>query len=215
LFYIFASTLTGLTTNSLSYHLYHDSTFTGRTIIWYFVGNEISRRPLFGWGYKSFWLIGPDSPNILEGWDFIKGMPNAHSGYYDTRLELGYLGFGLLLAFIFSTLHGVRRMADRDSSRAHVVLSICLLVIFHNFLESIWLRSYDVQWVMFLLMGAEIARYQRSTPTRRVFTMAKWTPSRIKHRSTHTPIPPSSRVSFRTRPRNQPGTADACPTKAP
>ena len=166
LFFEIGSTLTGITTERLSYILYHTSTLTGRTIIWDFVRMKISQSPLLGWGYQSFWLIGPDAPNIREGWGFIKQMPEGHNGYYDMMLELGYIGFSLLLVFLFTTLHAIRRIADFDFTRAYLVLSLCLIVMFHNFLESIWMRGYEMQWVLFLVMATEIARYQRSLPTR-------------------------------------------------
>src|SRR5208282_1483499 len=95
--------------NWLSYKLYGDPTFTGRTVIWDFVRNEIGRRPLLGWGYESFWLV-PGSPAVYApGW--VKGMPNGHNGYYDTMLNLGYVGLALLVVFIIATLHGIGRVA--------------------------------------------------------------------------------------------------------
>ena len=165
LFFEIGSALAGITTERLSYILYHDSTFTGRTIIWDFVRTKISQSPLLGWGYQSFWQIGLEAPNIREGWGFIKQMPDGHNGYYDLMAELGYIGFSLLLGFLFATFHAIRRIADFDFARAYLVLSLCLLVMFHNFLESVWMRGYEMQWVVFLLMAAEIARYQR-LPTR-------------------------------------------------
>ena len=48
-----------------------------------------ARRPLLGWGYQSFWLVGPDAPSIVEAPGWVKMMPNAHNGYYDTMLEIG------------------------------------------------------------------------------------------------------------------------------
>ena len=41
-------------------------------------------------------------------------MPNAHNGYYDTMLEMGYVGLAFLIVFIIATLHAVGRVADRD-----------------------------------------------------------------------------------------------------
>ena len=69
--------------------LYGDSTFTGRTVIWDFAQLEIGRSPLVGWGYQSFWLVGPGAPSVVDGPGWVKMMPNAHNGYYDTMLELG------------------------------------------------------------------------------------------------------------------------------
>jgi O-antigen ligase len=56
--YAVVSLVSGLTVNRLSYMLYGDPTFTGRTIIWDFVNIEIAHRPVLGWGYQSFWLAG-------------------------------------------------------------------------------------------------------------------------------------------------------------
>jgi hypothetical protein len=44
-------------------------------------------------------------------------MPNAYSGYYDTTLEMGYVGLVLLLVFIIATLHAIGRVADRSPGR--------------------------------------------------------------------------------------------------
>ena len=44
------TTLTGFSIYRISYILYGDPTFTGRSIIWDFVKFEIEHRPLLGWG---------------------------------------------------------------------------------------------------------------------------------------------------------------------
>ncbi len=86
-------------------------------------------------------------------------MPNAHNGYMDTMLEMGYVGFALLLTFIIATLHAIGRVADRDPARAWLVLSLALFVIIYNFLESTWMRGFEFLWVVFVIVAAEIGRY--------------------------------------------------------
>ena len=155
--YIFLSSVSNFNVYRLSYMIYGDSTLTGRTIIWDFVRNEIDLRPLFGWGYQSFWLV-PDSPALgAPGW--VKSMPDAHNGYYDTMLEMGQVGYVLLLVFIVATLHAIGRVADRDPVRARLVLSLALFVILYNFFESLWMRGFEFLWVVFLIVAAEIGRY--------------------------------------------------------
>jgi exopolysaccharide production protein ExoQ len=150
----------------MAYMLYNDSTLTGRTIIWDFAQYEIDRSPLVGWGYQSFWLV-PGSPSIeAPGW--VKTMPNAHNGYVDTKLELGYIGLVLLLVFIIATLHGVGRVADRDPPRARLLLSLALFIILWNYFESLWMRGFEFLWVVFLIVAAEIARYWQPFPLTRV-----------------------------------------------
>ena len=131
--YVVLSSVSSFNMNRVSYILYGDSTFTGRTIIWDFAQNEIERRPLLGWGYQSFWLV-PNSPKFeAPGW--VKRMPNAHNGYYDTTLEMGYVGLALLVVFITATLHAIGRVADRDPARARLVLSLASLLSSITFLK--------------------------------------------------------------------------------
>lgn len=145
--------------NRLSYMLYGDPTFTGRTLIWDFADPQIWRRPLQGWGYQSFWLAGPDSPSLQDARGWVRSMPNAHNGYVDTKLELGYIGLAFLVTFITATLHAIGRVANRDPARAWAVLSLALFVIAYNFLESFWMRAYEFLWVVFLIIAADISTH--------------------------------------------------------
>jgi O-antigen ligase len=168
--YAVLSSVSNFNINRVSYMLYGDSTFTGRTFIWDFANYEIARRPLLGWGYQSFWLVGPDAPSIVEAPGWIKTMPTAHNGYYDTMLETGYVGFAFLVIFIIATLHAIGRVADRDPARAWVMLSFVLYFIIYNFVESIWMRGFEFLWVTFAIVAAEIGRYWQFLswrPTRR------------------------------------------------
>jgi O-antigen ligase len=165
-FYLLLSSVSNFNMGRISYMLYGDSTLTGRTIIWDFAQYEIGRSPLVGWGYQSFWLV-PDSPSsAAPGW--VKTMPNAHNGYYDTMLEMGYAGFALLLVFILATLHAIGRVANREPARALLVLSLALFIILYNFFESLWMRGFEFLWVVFVIVAADIGRYWRPFPLARV-----------------------------------------------
>jgi exopolysaccharide production protein ExoQ len=165
--YVVVSNVSNFNVYRISYMLYGDSTFTGRSIIWDFAQHEIDRSPLVGWGYQSFWLIGPDAPSIVDAPGWVKMMPNAHNGYYDTMLEMGYIGLALLLVFIIATLHAIGRVADRDPARALLLLSLVLYVITYNFLESLWMRGFEFLWVLFIIVAVEIGRFWQPYPLRR------------------------------------------------
>jgi O-antigen ligase len=160
--YTIVSSISGLDMTRVSYWLYGDSTFTGRTSIWDFAFSEIARRPLLGWGYQSFWLVGSDAPSVVDAPGWVRGMPNAHNGYYDTMLELGYVGYCLLIVFIIATLHAIGRVIDCDRSRAWFVLAVVLYVIVYNYLESSWMRGVEILWVTFVILALDIARYWQS-----------------------------------------------------
>jgi exopolysaccharide production protein ExoQ len=160
--YVALSKLSGFDIYRLSYILYGDSSLTGRTVIWDFASWEIDRRPFLGWGYQSFWLVGPDAPSIVDAPGWVKTMPNAHNGYYDTMLELGYVGLTLLVTFITATLHAIGRLADLDLRRAWLALSLALFIILYNFLESQWMRGFEFLWVVFAIVAADTGRYWRA-----------------------------------------------------
>jgi exopolysaccharide production protein ExoQ len=161
--YIAVSSVSSFDINGVSAILYGDPTFSGRTVIWDFASSEISRRPLFGWGYRSFWLVGSDAPSVLDApTNWVATMPNAHNGYYDTILDSGYIGLGLLMIFIFTTLHAMGRVIDWEGARrACLMLSLALYVIMYNCLETIWMGS-SASWVVFVMVAAEIGRYSQA-----------------------------------------------------
>jgi len=164
--YAVLSRVSNFNSNRLSFMLYGDSTFTGRTVIWDFANLMMEARPLLGWGYQSFWWVGADGPSMsAPGW--IKNMPNAHNGYYDTMLEMGYVGLALLLMFITATLHASGRVADRDPAHARVLLSLALYIVLYNFLESFWMRGFEFVWLMFVVVAAETGRYFQPTALQR------------------------------------------------
>jgi exopolysaccharide production protein ExoQ len=163
--YAAASSVYDFDMTSIANMVYNDPTLTGRTHIWNFAFSEIAQRPVFGWGYQSFWLVGSDAPSVVEAPGWVGNVPNAHNGYYDTILELGYVGLGLLILFILTTLHLLVRVADRDLRRAWLLLSIAVYVILYNCLETTWMHGSEPLWVVFVIVAAEIARYSQPIPS--------------------------------------------------
>jgi O-antigen ligase len=162
--YFVISSVSNINSTYLTQLLYGDSTFTARTVIWDFAFSEIAHRPLFGWGYRSFWLVGTDAPSVVEAPDWVGSMPNGHNGYFDTILDLGYIGLALLMVFIFATLHAIGRIADSERRRAWMMLSVALFIIIHNCLETSWMRGDNTLWMVFVIVAVEAARYARASP---------------------------------------------------
>lgn len=187
--YFAVSSVSNFNMDRIAFILYHDSTLTGRTIIWAFAQSEIARRPLLGWGYQSFWFV-PNSPALTDAPGWVKMMPNAHNGYYDTMLELGYVGLTILLSFIIATLHVTGRVADRDPARARIVLSLVLFVTCYNYFESLWMRGFEFLWVVFLIAAAEAARYWQTVPAKRSAPARSRAAAAGFRRAGATPFPP-------------------------
>ena len=157
--YFVLSKIVGNLIGRISWDVYGNYSLSGRIYIWFFVDSEIAKKPLLGWGYRSFWLVGPDAPPLTDAGGWISVMPSAHNGYLDTILDTGYIGLVLFLVFIFATFHAIGRVADRDPARAWLLLSIALFIALVNFLEAGWMRNMDVLWVMFVVVVAEAGRY--------------------------------------------------------
>jgi O-antigen ligase len=157
--YAVLSQIVGNLINRISWYIFQNYDLSARTVIWDFVNLEIAKRPFLGWGYRSFWLVGSDSPSLVDAGGWIRLMPEAHNGYLDTILDTGHIGLVLFLVFILTTLHAIGRVATRDPARAWLLLSTALLVILVNFLESGWMRGGGPLWLMFVIVVAEAGRY--------------------------------------------------------
>jgi len=129
--------------------LFHDSTFTGRTVIWKFAGHYINQAPWLGYGYGSFWGVGSATNAIGEG--FIGALLQAHDGYVDIVLDLGYVGLSVAIIFIFALVNSILALVKFDLNIALLMLSIFLFVLLDNTMESSLFRSYVPLWVAVLL----------------------------------------------------------------
>jgi exopolysaccharide production protein ExoQ len=156
--YFFATLMISDLTGKISYSLYGDPTFTGRTFIWQFAEWQMTRSPWLGWGFHSFWLVGPKAPSVVEAPQWISSMTGSHSGYLDVRLETGFIGYSLFIAFLAATLHSIDRVVSKDAMRGWLLLSIAFYVMTTNILETVWLYN-DPLWLLFLFVGADALRY--------------------------------------------------------
>jgi exopolysaccharide production protein ExoQ len=70
---------------------------TGRTELWSELVPELSRRPLQGFGYYGYWTgwNGP-SADAMKRLGWVAG--HAHNAFFQITLDLGLVGFALMLA---------------------------------------------------------------------------------------------------------------------
>ena len=129
-----------------------EPTFTGRTDVWDFAIQEFQKRPIFGYGYHSFWKIGDLSPAHNAPYGFVQVAGHGHNGYIDLALETGLVGlmlFLLLLCIAFWRNGHLERVFP-----AHAFLVSCVLVysILQNLLETNWLQSFDPSSVILVIV---------------------------------------------------------------
>jgi len=128
-------------------NLGRDTTLTGRTNIWHFsVG--LVQNPLLGAGFESFWL----GPRLKQMTILLnQGVNQAHNGYIEVYLNLGWVGV-VLLAVILITgyrriLVAVREMAPMASLR----LAYFIVAVVYNFTEAGFKMMHPV-WLSLLLV---------------------------------------------------------------
>jgi exopolysaccharide production protein ExoQ len=137
----------------------HSIGFTGRDDIWQFLIARFLERPWLGYGYGGFWDIGENSPNIRYGTGFIPMINQAHNGYLDLLLALGWVGFiSYIMVFIGFVFCLSTAMQRSQSNLIAVSWSLIVFSILHNFTESTLLRGYALVWVVQLIAMAVIYR---------------------------------------------------------
>lgn len=134
---------------SLLQQVGRNPTLTGRTEIWSAVIPMV-KNPLVGAGYESFWL----GDRLQEFWSLqdglFKGINEAHNGYIEIYLNLGWIGVVLLVGILIT---GYRKILDRfriDPQTACLGMAFFAALVIYNFTEA-GFRIMNPLWILFLL----------------------------------------------------------------
>jgi O-antigen ligase len=124
-----------------------DSTLTGRTAIWSAV-LSVARHPLFGTGFESFWA----GDRLQKVWDAINenGIQEAHNGYLEVYLNLGWIGVSLLAVLIVTGYRNIISLFRRDPEAARIRLAFFVVGVIFSFTEA-GFRMMSLVWIAFLL----------------------------------------------------------------
>jgi exopolysaccharide production protein ExoQ len=132
---------------SLVQSLGRDPSLSGRRdYIWAGV-LSVAVNPLFGAGYESFWL-GPRLDEVQK----VTGMETseAHNGYIEMYINLGWIGVILLGVLIVSGYRNVSRARHHDADAASLRTALFLGTVIAGFTEAAF-RMMDPTWIFFLL----------------------------------------------------------------
>ena len=124
-----------------------DLTLTGRTEIWSIVLG-VAGNPLVGTGFESFWL-GDRLQRIWEA--FGLHIQEAHNGYIEVYLNLGWIGILILAALIVSGYRHVLRAIRANDSLSALKAGFFLSAILYSFTEA-GFRMLSPIWTAFLLV---------------------------------------------------------------
>ena len=127
-----------------------DETLTGRTEIWASVDRAIADRPWLGHGFAAFWIQGL-APAELIWLDLQWETPDAHSGWREVVLQIGWVGFAALAGTALLTLGmALWRLAGPRRALGYWVLILMVVAIIHGNTESAMFRG-DALLILWML----------------------------------------------------------------
>jgi O-antigen ligase len=123
-----------------------DPTLTGRTDIWNLV-LSLKGNPLVGTGFESYWL----------GWRRVRlwsvyrfHLNEAHNGYIETYLNLGWMGIALLGCVAVAGYRNVVAELRRNREMGSLRLAYFVVALMYNLSESAFGGPNPV-WILFLM----------------------------------------------------------------
>jgi|SRR5579875_253683 len=134
-----------------------NSTLTGRTDLW---GTLLAMdtHPWFGTGFESFWL----GHRLDQLWSVYPWHPNeAHNGYLEVYLNLGWAGLALLFSLLISGYRHLIAMYRQDPEAGSLRLAYFAAALVYNFAEA-GFRMLDPMWIFLLLAIIAVPSSSRS-----------------------------------------------------
>ncbi|MCB8839594.1 O-antigen ligase [Aurantimonas sp. VKM B-3413] len=129
------------------------TTYTGRMDIWRFAFEVFHGHEWTGFGLNSFWqtpVVEGTERNFELSWD-PRGSPNAHNGYIDILISMGWPGLCLavLMLAILPLLDYQRVGRDPESRRlGDLFLMILTYLLLGSFLESFLFERANPIWML-------------------------------------------------------------------
>lgn len=123
-----------------------DATLTGRTDIWSIV-LSVAANPLVGAGFESFWL----GDRLEKVWQiFGLHINEAHNGYLEVYLNLGWIGVAILAGLIVTGYRNVIRALRENQAASSLRLAFFVSAILYSYSEA-GFRMMSPIWTAFLL----------------------------------------------------------------
>jgi exopolysaccharide production protein ExoQ len=130
-----------------------DSSFSGRTDIWAALFPTVSN-PLIGTGFDSYW----NSPNVLifqrtlnsQGWYHAEYLNEAHDGYLEVYLNLGWIGVCLLATILITGYIRACKSFARNRELGGLLLAYICTGMIYSITEA-GFRTLSACWIFILL----------------------------------------------------------------
>ncbi len=141
---------------SLVENLGRDATFSGRTVIWHVLPSFV-RNPWLGAGYESF-LSGPRLVQLKAIID--KTFQEAHNGYLEIWLNLGWIGVSLFALFVITCYRNAVAAFHRDPAIGSLRLAFFVAVLIEGLTEAPF-RMMTPTWCLLLWSSIDDSKLVR------------------------------------------------------
>jgi O-antigen ligase len=133
-----------------------DPTLTNRTVVWH-VLETLEVNPFVGAGFMSFWT----GDRLEEAWRLIgPGINQAHNGYLEQYLNLGYIGVAFIAAIVLSGLLSIWRHLNDDPAAGIMRLCFIISALLYNYTEASF-YGVNNMWMLLLLGCLEVPRQRQ------------------------------------------------------
>lgn len=134
------------TEGTLVQSLGRNATLTGRTQIWAAVlAQHIN--PIIGTGFESFWM----GNRLQSVWSMSQvGIEEAHNGYLEIYLNLGWIGIALLGLLMVTGYRNAAMLFQRDPQAGRLRLAFFAAGLIYSMTEA-GFRMMSPTWIAFLL----------------------------------------------------------------
>jgi exopolysaccharide production protein ExoQ len=131
-----------------------NSTFSGRTEIWAVLIPSVPN-PIIGAGFESFWI----SPGAEKVWSTLSGagwwhpeilVTEAHNGYIEVYLNLGWIGIGLISSILITGYRRAIAAFRLNPSVGSLMLAYVMVSAVYSLTEA-GFRMLDPIWLFLLL----------------------------------------------------------------
>lgn len=131
----------GSTVTSFTTAVGRDTTLTGRTEIWTDLVPVVMHQPFLGYGFSGFWNEQRTAEHDIG---------EAHNGYLDVSLQLGFVGLFLTAIFLLSCVRKAHRTLRSNFDWGCLCLCFVLMTATESFAESA-IDSFERQMMAVVL----------------------------------------------------------------
>jgi exopolysaccharide production protein ExoQ len=159
-----------------------DSSLTGRTAVWQTV-LPYAKNAWVGAGYENFWI----GERLQVFNRLLGGLNQAHNGYIEIYLNLGWVGLILLGAIIVAGYRNIMKGLRSSPETSRLKLAFFFICLVYNFTEASFKMMCPV-WIFFLwavMAAPDASRFRKTRGTRKRLPMSDSTSTDL----TNPPLP--------------------------